>query len=772
MTDVRSPKRARIDGAVEITERLCPDMVFSFLQRQPDSEDDRRLLRFCMEFAKNDFARRRLFDAHGRHLGPAVGIDSHLLNRVLPREVMLLVFRHWVSFKDEIEQIRNCGAEVVYVQNAGSWRNLYVTRVTRDPGRLGGVKFESPPATLDVRYRQAECASHSVPRQCRALCFTNNDAADFVLLSAPLRRGASGKAQMQRDGSWVQATDADLGALVSFAPANRVELARIVQRLRERVEAPPTPPTPPAGVVAITEYFCPHQIYTFLRMSQAQYAKGHRTRAKREYQQLQISCLQLIEGRFRRRVTFDALTGAGRSQQHDVDDLLCALLPLEARVINVQRALTSVSFGSLVQHVVSRGAAVLYATKDIVAIACVTPKSDCVGGVAFRVPPADLHLTLSAHCNVTCKMNGFYRRWPQAPLPSCVQAICTSVDDAAACVLNRFNLRKAATGEVLVERKGIWVAGSDADLRNLIIDAGVHVVGAGMRLKTPNLRAAVRRLRDRVHQPFVDSSGHVFFADGVYHCAAARFTDYSDAAAASLQSRARLPCEFPEPAPAPAEPRALYTFLARGLAGEASGAIGLLAGAGADEFVATALQALGGYAAVAEAGKLPLGRGNRITFIRGRAHRQLTSTNVQTHCFVLVADRLPHGVRVPALKFVVDAAPDTDRLVPAVLAAYSGTPLERAVVADSDVARVVNFVGFQDDKPMHQQPMVTINALKERLPPAVSSQAIGKQLAELGAKPYYHNCANCRAECDHDPAKTGGIVPGRKYKVFLGVELK
>ena len=74
--------------------------------------------------------------------------------------------------------------------------------------------------------------------------------------------------------------------------------------------------------------------------------------------------------------------------------------------------------------------------------------------------------------------------------------------------------------------------------------------------------------------------------------------------------------------------------------------------------------------------------------------------------------------------------------------------------------------------PMHQQPMVTINALKERLPPAVSSQAIGKQLAELGAKPYYHNCANCRAECDHDPAKTGGIVPGRKYKVFLGVELK
>ena len=495
--------------------------------------------------------------------------------------------------------------------------------------------------------------------------------------------------------------------------------------------------------------------------------------AKREYQQLQILILELIEGRFRRRVTFDALTGAGRSQQHDVEHRVrVELLPLEARVINVQRALTSVSFGSLVQHVVSRGADVLYATKDVVAIACVTPKSDCVGGVAFRVPPADLHLTLSAHCNVTCKMNDFYRRWPRAPLPSCVRAICTSVDDAAACVLNRFNLRKAATGEVLVERKGIWVAGSDADLRNLIIDAGVHVVGAGMRLKTPNLRAAVRRLRDRVHQPFVDSSGHVFFADGVYHCAAARFTDYSDAAAASLQSRARLPCEFPEPAPAPAEPRALYTFLARGLAGEASGAIGLLAGAGADEFVATALQALGGYAAVAEAGKLPLGRGNRITFIRGRAHRQLTSTNVQTHCFVLVADRLPHGVRVPALKFVVDAAPDTDRLVPAVLAAYSGTPLERAVVADSDVARVVNFVGFQDDKPMHQQPMVTINALKERLPPAVSSQAIGKQLAELGAKPYYHNCANCRAECDHDPAKTGGIVPGRKYKVFLGVELK
>ena len=39
MTDVRSPKRARIDGAVEIIERLCPDMVFSFLQRQPDSEE-------------------------------------------------------------------------------------------------------------------------------------------------------------------------------------------------------------------------------------------------------------------------------------------------------------------------------------------------------------------------------------------------------------------------------------------------------------------------------------------------------------------------------------------------------------------------------------------------------------------------------------------------------------------------------------------------------------------------------------------------------------
>ena len=88
---------------------------------------------------------------------------------------------------------------------------------------------------------------------------------------------------------------------------------------------------------------------------------------------------------------------------------------------------------------------------------------------------------------------------------------------------------------------------------------------------------------------------------------------------------------------------------------------------------------------------------------------------------------------MPTLKFVVDAAPDTDRLVPAVLAAYSVTPMERAVVADSDVARVVNFVGFQDDKPMHHQPMVTINALKERLPPAVSSQAIGKQLAELGA---------------------------------------
>ena len=70
MTDVRSPKRARIDGAVEITERLCPDMVFSFLQRQPDSEDDRRLLRFCMEFAKNDFARRRLFDENQQQVPP------------------------------------------------------------------------------------------------------------------------------------------------------------------------------------------------------------------------------------------------------------------------------------------------------------------------------------------------------------------------------------------------------------------------------------------------------------------------------------------------------------------------------------------------------------------------------------------------------------------------------------------------------------------------------------------------------------------------------